>query len=175
MSDLIQSLSRQLFTEDVAAVFAVLDGAAVPDLLDHLYGERPEFECLYRGELEPDMAAVAPYLVRLEQGTSFTDWVLTKGWGQHWGIFALTDAELPVLRRHFRKFLMVHDEQGAPLYFRYYDPRVLRQFLPTCNADEIVKVFGPIVRYVVEGEEAELVLRFRHTGGSLKQERASLA
>ena len=44
--------------------------------------------CLYRGELQPDMAEVAPYLVKLDRDAPFTDWVLDRGWGNHWGVFA---------------------------------------------------------------------------------------
>src|SRR2546422_5242168 len=50
-------------------------------LFRSLYGEHPEFECLYRGELKPDMAEVAPYLVRLESESSVTKWVIREGWG----------------------------------------------------------------------------------------------
>src|SRR5207237_435347 len=114
--------------------FAVLDGASIPDLLDQLYTKpRPEFVCLYRGELEPDIAEVAPYLVNLEPRTLFTDWLLTEGWGKHWGIFVHTTDGLKAIRTHLRKFLMVNDPEGKQTYFRYYDPRVLRVFLPTCN------------------------------------------
>src|SRR5689334_3416011 len=81
-----QTLRPHLFPEiDGIQTFAVLDGAWIPDLVDQLYGEnKPEFVCLYRGELEPDIAEVAPYLVRLERDAPFTDWLLTEGWGRHW-------------------------------------------------------------------------------------------
>ncbi len=35
-------------------------------------------------------------------------------------------------------------EQKAPLVFRYYDPRVLRVYLPTCSPAEFARFFGPI-------------------------------
>ena len=139
----------------------MLDGASIPDLLDHLYGDpRPEFICLYRGELEPDMAEVAPYLVRLQPDAPFTDWLLVEGWGKHWGIFALSAADLPVMRRHFRTFLMVKNPEGKQVYFRYYDPRVLRTFLPTCNAEETATVFGPLITYLCEADKPEALLSF---------------
>src|SRR5258708_30653063 len=96
--DLNQAIHKHLFTDEDANVFAALDGASIPDLLDKLYGLLPEFECLYRGELEPDVAEVAPYLVRLEPNAEFTKWVFTHGWGQHWGIFASSLADFRALR-----------------------------------------------------------------------------
>jgi hypothetical protein len=58
----------------------------------------------------------------------FTNWILEHGWGKNCGIFATSAADLRQMRRHLRTFLVVHDEEGKPLYFRYYDPRVLRVF-----------------------------------------------
>ena len=75
-------------------MFAVLDGASAPGLLDKLYGLSPAFCCLFKGELAPDMAEVAPYLVQLEPDSEFTNWVIGQGWGNHWGIFAATDGDL---------------------------------------------------------------------------------
>ncbi len=174
MKSISDGVREFLFTEGTG-VFAVLDGASVPGLRQKFHQVRPEFECLYRGELEPDMAEVAPYLVRLERNSELTEWVLTQGWGKHWGIFAGTQADLHTMRQHFRRFLVVHDESGNPLYFRFYDPRVLRTYLPTCNASELASVFGPVESYVLEGEEPAVLLRFRQTAGALVASQQALA
>ena len=131
----------------------------MPGLLDKLDEWKPEFVCLYRGELKPDLAEAAPYLVRLEPGTKMTEWILSEGWGRHWGIFAISEADLKAMRQHFRQLLTVYDEKGKPLLFRFYDPRVLRIFLPTCAEAERKQLFGPVREYVVEGEERSSVLR----------------
>ena len=84
----IGKLAGHVWPPQGAATFALLDGAGIPALLDKLYGTAElEFECLYSGELEPDVAEVAPYIVRLEAGTEFAAWVLA-GWGEQRGIFA---------------------------------------------------------------------------------------
>jgi len=154
------TLQHYLWDSAQGHVFTVLDGASIPGLLERLAQETVEHVCLYRGDLAPDLAETAPYVVRLEPGSPFTSWILKEGWGNHWGIFALADAELRTMRRHFRTFLMVYSPEGKPLYFRYYDPRVLRVFLPTCNQAELKTLFGPISSYVVEGEAPERVLHF---------------
>jgi hypothetical protein len=152
------------------SLYAVLDGASVPNLPQELYQHEPDFLCLYRGALDPDLAETAPYLVRLEPGTPFTEWVLNEGWGNHWGIFLTASCEMRDLRSHFRKFLIVYDAAGKPLYFRYYDPRVMRAFLPTCNATELQTVIGPIESYFVESEDSAKCLRFRRDENGLVQE-----
>jgi hypothetical protein len=166
----IESIYDSLFADEDLNVFAVLDGASIQGLLDKLYGLSPDFYCLFRGELEPDMAEVAPYLVKLDEDSDFTRWVIKEGWGNHWGIFAVTDRDTRAMRRHFRAFLNVYDESGNPLHFRYYDPRVLRTFLPTCNSDELKTIFGSVSSYLVEGEEINLIKRFEVISGSLGEE-----
>ncbi len=172
-----RALLDQLFPgEEGVNAFAVLDGASVPELLKRLYGEAPpEFVCLYRGQLEPDMAEVAPYLVRLKEETPFTNWLMEEGWGKHWGIYVLAAANLKVMRRHFRTFLMVRDPEGKQVYFRYYDPRVLRIYLPTCTAQELGMVFGPVLRYGVEAEDAKALLLFQRDGTGLKRNQVQVA
>ena len=77
-------------------------------------------------------------------------------------------AGLRELGRHFQAFIMVYDPQGKPLYFRYYDPRVFRIYLPTCNESELKTVFGPVNSFYVEGEDRELFnsLRSRRAASS---------
>jgi hypothetical protein len=169
--EIVESIGEHLFSDEDVNVFAVLDGASVPGLLDKLYGLSPNFCCLFKGELPPDMAEVAPYLVQLEPGSEFTSWAVGQGWGNHWGIFAATDLDLRAAARHFRAFLIVYDGSGRPLRFRYYDPRVLRTYLPTCSPEELATVFGPVTSFLLEDADPGAALRFRMAAGSLTQKR----
>lgn len=149
-----QKLALQLFQNPKLNTYAVLDGAANPGLLDHLYSKLPEFACLYRGELEPDEAECAPYLVKLEANTPFANWLIDNYWGSNWGIFALSDCEIDILRRHLRQFNLVYDPvSNGPLLFRYYDPRVLRIYLPTCDPEQSVDFFGPVQVFLAEMDD----------------------
>jgi hypothetical protein len=162
-----ENVHRRLFAEEEINVFAVLDAASNPNLLDKLYGLEPEFECLYTGELEPDIAHIAPYLARLEADSEFASWAIEQGWGRHWGIFATSSADFRALRRHFRTFLTVYDMEGRPMRFRYYDPRVFRIYLPTCNAEELATVFGPVRNYIMEDAGPATLLQFGLNSGAL--------
>lgn len=156
-----KNLVRQLFASPNLQAYAILDGAANPALLDHLYDERPEFACLYRGELAPDIAECAPYLARLELNTPFTEWVTTKGWGRHWGVFAVADCDFRILHRHLRKLNMVYGQEfHKSLLFRYYDPRVLSVFLPACSAEQSAEIFGPVKIWFTETDEGTSLIRF---------------
>ncbi|TCJ20405.1 DUF4123 domain-containing protein [Parasulfuritortus cantonensis] len=163
-------MKRELFLPEGANVYAILDGAAIPALLVQLHGEQApaHFECLLPGTLTPDMLEVAPYLVQLEPDAPFTDWLLEAGWGQHWGIFALSPLDFQSVRYHFRSLVRVYDEAGKRyLFFRYYDPRVLRIFLPTCREHQLAEMFGPVDLYLAESESATELLSYRLEEGAL--------
>lgn len=163
-------LAGVVFGKGDVPVFAVLDGASARALLKGLYEHKPEYCCLYRGELKPDTATVAPYLVRFEAGTPFAEWVLREGWGAHWGIFVVSTGDLRALRDHFREFLKAELPDQRTVLFRFYDPRVLRCFLPPCNETELRTFFGPVQSFLVEGETPETGLKFSLAGKALRSE-----
>lgn len=153
-------LRQLLFGNPDESTYAVLDGARVPGLVARLRAATEEQACLYRGELKPDLRDRAPYLVKLRAESPFTDWLLREQWGNSAGVFAVTPVGIEALRRHFRGFLRVRDQTGRVLYFRWYDPRVLRVYLPTCNAREIETVYGPISAFFCEAEDPPQALYF---------------
>jgi hypothetical protein len=166
----LEALYEHLSEVPDTTIYAVLDGASAPHLPQTLAQLDVESVCLFRGELDPEVAQVAPYMAVLQPETPFAEWVLQEGWGQHWGIFAISSADFRTMRKHFRTFLMVYDPNLKPLYFRYYDPRVLRVYLPTCNAQELRTVFGPIRRYIVEDEDPQVLLKYQSDGENLSRE-----
>jgi hypothetical protein len=163
------ALEGRLFADELNT-YAVLDGASVPGLLAKLAQWRPEHVCLFRGELAPGVPDAAPYLVTLRPGAAFADWVLDQGWGRHWGIFAQTAADFRTMRKHCRTFLVVHGANGKPLYFRFYDPRVLRLYLPTCTPQELAIVFGPVGSYLMEAEDPTNLLHFRRANDAVQRD-----
>lgn len=163
---------QQLFTGRTH-VFAILDGASVDGLLQRLYEMRPPNYCLFRGELAPDVAETAPYLVGLIAGAPFTDWLLNEHFGKHWGIFALSRQSITEMRKHFRALVTVHDESGNSMIFRFYDPRVLHKFLPTCNAGELATLFGNVETFFAETGDGNGMSRFTLENKSLKETKLS--
>ena len=177
MSDVVLSRSYEhFFAIPETNVYMALDGASVPSLPQMLVRMNIESVCLSPGELAPDIAQVAPYLAVFQRDTPFAEWILQEGWGRHWGIFIISRVNLRTLRDHLRTFLTVYDPRLEPLDFRYYDPRVLRVYLPTCNAKELQTVFGPVLRYLIEGDEPTTLLKFWLEGdGRLGNESVALA
>ena len=162
----MEALETTLFAVEGDRAYAVIDGASCEDLLAKLDEFRPEHVCLYAGELEPDVREVAPYLVRLEAGGEFTHWLLKEGWGKHWGIFVTAPTDLRTLRKHFRTILLVRSPENKSLYFRYYDPRVIRMFLPTCEPPETRQIFGPCTSLLAENEDPTSAVRWTYKNGA---------
>ena len=123
--------------------------------------------CLFAGKLSYALKRAAPYLIEADKDDRLTRLVLNSGWGNAWGVFFQSSFSMETLRIHFRKFLRVKNQAGQILLFRYYDPRVLRVYLPTCQPSELETVFGPVNNYLVEGESPDVVLRYRFTDRKL--------
>jgi hypothetical protein len=129
-----------------------------------------EQSCLYAGPIAPALEMAAPYLLQLEHDNRDTRELIEMSWGNSWGVFLHSPTSMVNLRRHLRKFLIVQDSEEGPVAFRYYDPRVLRVYLPTCNGEELRTVFGPVETFWAEDwEGANQILEFRHENGALIQ------
>lgn len=160
-SQQLRKIKSLLFqsTEDRLALntYAILDAARDKVIYTRIISSDIKSMCLYHGTKSVELATVAPYLVALERDGEFTDWLINQGWGKSWGIYLRAHEPLEPLQRHFRKFLMVYTEDAKPLYFRYYDPRVFRVYLPTCNETELKTLFGPVAFFFAEGQADSLI------------------
>jgi hypothetical protein len=150
-------------------VWMILDGARTIEVFRMLLPCHLEYSCLYSGPLAPELEIAAPYLVQLDHGYRDTHRFIRRAWSNSWGVFLKSGTSLKKLSRHLREFLVVQDPKRNRLVFRYYDPRVLRVYLPTCNAGELRMFFGPIESFWTEAENPENMLEFGIRDGALKQ------
>ena len=163
-------LNNYLFRQD-AYTYAVLDGASVPHLPNHLHEMGARHSCLYRGELSDEMTHVALYMILLERDSVFCNWLFAECWGKHWGIFAQSPLSPGRMRRQLRTILTVDDDLGNPMLFRYYDPRVLVPFLVTCTIDELNFIFGQIKYFFAESFDKSEICRMHIANGALVETR----
>jgi hypothetical protein len=154
------------FLREVAergALFAVLDAARTDRIVPLLHTATDEFDSLYQGIQAQTMADGAPYLVRFAKESRLLRRLAFEGWGQSWGSYLESRAPLQELRGHFRRLLMAtRESNGQPMYFRFYDPRVLRTFLLTCALRQKAQIFGEIEAFLVAGRDGELVRLTAH-------------
>jgi hypothetical protein len=156
--------------------YMLLDAAKMGSHMDEAIRLNKQNNSLYRGGSEEKLAAVAPYIFSLENEDPLFRWYIKKGWGQSWGFLINSRATLPELHKHFRKFLIVQTEDDRKLYFRFYDPRVLSIFLPTCDREQILEFFGPIAYILAEDEtDKNVVRKYEHENGTLKIQKLPLS
>ncbi len=176
MNDELVELARsRIFSDPDLNVYAVLDGASVAGLLGRLAQSGAWHYCLMPGTLDPDMMEVSGYIVELRPDANITSWLLREGWGNHWGVLASSPENLITMRGHCRTLFRAHDEQGKPLMFRFYDPRVLRVFLPSCDKREQAETFGPVTAWYMEGEGPDSMVSFSLDGGEMRRQDILLA
>jgi hypothetical protein len=147
-----QAILQALWPEGAGSrlgVWGILDCARDPKMYLALIESKLEFRCLYSGKLPRALEMVAPHLVELFPTNRLIHRWLDEGWGQAWGVMLKID-DPSNLRLHLRKFLKVQDESGRALLFRFYDPRVLRAYVPSCRPDELQRFFGPISAFLAE-------------------------
>lgn len=156
----IQKLQKKLF-DTKKNVYSVIDGAVLPALLGKLEEHEGESTCLFRGELPFDLAEAAPYLVKLKKDDAFTLWLLKESLESTCCIFAHSDKKFIKLRKHFRSFMKIEGPDGKRLLFRFYDPCVLRAFLPVCTPENNDMMFDKVNTYLMLSEKYDEVLSFR--------------
>lgn len=160
LSPFLRALHRRLAGGD-GLLYAVLDAARSPRIVELLKESADEHQSLFEGLAGAGLWRVAPYLVKLEPDTSpLLARLLAEGWGHAWGIYVQSGAPFKQVRRHFRRHLRVEDPESRSLYFRFYDPRVLRRFLPMASGRQSHELFAEVGCYVVEGKLPGEVLTF---------------
>ncbi|MBI4705788.1 MAG: DUF4123 domain-containing protein [Deltaproteobacteria bacterium] len=148
-------------------LFAVLDAARDGRILDLLRTIESEHASLYEGLAAERLVDVAPYLVRLPPGSALLEALVREGWGHCWGIYLTSRRPFGAVREFLRQFLVVELEGEGKVLFRFYDPRVLREFLPVCTARQQSLLFADVAAYLVEGGSARSLQVFRDGGSGL--------
>lgn len=165
----VDELSALLWPEgdrlDTPTVYAIVDAAQDARLAGWLAATGLEQACLFAGNLSPALRAVSPHLVHLAPEVEFTRKLFECGWGRNWFVLCIAppSVTLAQLRRHCRTLLRVRDESDRKFLFRFYDPRVLRAYLPTCTRAELDLCFGPIDILACESAEGDALAMHERT------------
>ena len=123
--------------------FAILDAAKVKNLPEMLETSGLEHRCLFKGDAFDKLKDVAPWIVRLEEGNSFTRNLFTRSdapwhlWDAEPGIYIRSRTKLDVVWAHFRKFTRVQDEYAKWYYWRFWEPKWTIGQLSDMQPDQI--------------------------------------
>lgn len=150
-------------------LYAILDCAVDPALYEHACRLGPlAARCLFQGRLHPTVKAVSPHLVELEPDDPLALAWAREGRGANWGVMIESDAGLHRVWRRVRHFTQATLPDGeGPYLFRFWDPRVMRAFLPLLEAEQLPEWFTDIDAWRVEAEGGSQILRYARTGGEV--------
>lgn len=151
----INGVIRRVLAEVHAAeprtrVFALVDPARDPRIGARLLEPGVRARCLYGDDVPPVLAAVSPHLVPIAPDSQFGAWLASAGRTRAWSVLVQSEVGRDDLAIHFASLIRALDPDGVSLLFRFYDPRVLRVYLPTCTPDELEQVFGPAQAFLIE-------------------------
>ena len=145
-----RALSQIKVAEQPSAVFGLVDGAQDERVFPLLTADGNDWRCLYGAQLPRPLATVAPYLVALSSHYPFAGYFARYGRGNNWGVMLRSSASMDDIAEHFASMIRVRLPEGREVLFRFYDPRVLRAFLPTCTTEELDEVFGPVDAFLIQ-------------------------
>jgi hypothetical protein len=109
--------------------------------------------CLFRTDVVSPMGRNAPYLVPVEHADRLIESWRKVGRGESWGIFLRSSQEQARVRQRLRTFNQAKLPDGQVVLFRWWDPRVFRVYLPTCDADDLKQWFASVEEYICETED----------------------
>lgn len=155
-------------------LFAILDGARDQKVIAFLRQPDVQYESLFEGGSGETLAEAAPHLLALPSQSDLLEKLLRAGWGRAWGVYLASHLPFAEVRKHLRRFLQVRNEDGREMYFRFYDPRVLRVFLPTCTVQEAAQFFGALACFMTEAEDPARITQFTCTPDGLVQKTVDL-
>jgi hypothetical protein len=144
---------------EAGTLYAIIDAARSTRALELIEESVDPYASLYDGERGRAFDDVAPYLVQLDRNSELLERLVHEGWGEAWGIFLTSKAGYEPLRRHLRQFLMV-DAEGEPnrLFFRFYDPRVMRTFAEVITPEQRSELMAQIDTLLYETPEQDVAL-----------------
>ncbi|MBA3544994.1 MAG: DUF4123 domain-containing protein [Nannocystis sp.] len=156
---------------DAGTLYAVLDAARSGRVVTLLAESVDPYASLYDGEQGRAYDDIAPYLVKLRRDSALLERLIAEGWTDAWGLYIASGADFDAVRRHLRNFLRVEVE-GDPrrLLFRYYDPRVLRDFLGLSTPEQRAALLAGQDAIVFEYEDGSVgILRRDKHGRAVMQ------
>lgn len=157
-------------------LYAIVDASRGPMTIPPtLQAMTDKVTCLYRGKALEEFGDDTAWVAGIAPDESVLDWLLDNGFGERWAIFVRSSLQLADMVRHLRKFTMIEDEEGTVHFFRFYDPRTLRQYLPVFAPEQNEAFFRGVDAFYCENDiRPDEFLKFTSDNGALRRDIISL-
>ena len=149
--------------------YAIIEGAGTDKALLNLEIHNPENRILYHNDEAEDLEDAAPWLVKLNQGEAFTQWLLEDCFNKRLLFFIHSTQEIDTLAEHFRYYTKAevpNDEDDWDVaYFSFYDPSTFSTWAKSLDKEEAMKFFKPITNAWYEEGNEQLTLFYMAKDG----------
>jgi len=157
--------------------YVLIDAANASEFTTQLLIYEPEHRNLFEGQEALELEEVAPYIVKLYQDDSFSQWVIDEVYGKDAAIFIQSNLDIDTLTSHFRNYLHVsrqiaHPNTGKLVVqegvLAFYDPRVLPIWLEKITTEKKQAFLSPCMHIYCEDIETKTLVHSYDTAGKLK-------
>jgi len=130
-------------------LFAVLGNASDAKPLEawRTVSEGMAPESIWAGTAYAEWREVMPYVVAVEPGSPFLDWIANTG-STDWGWLAVSSSSLQTVAAHLQSLTKVYLPDGQEVFLRFWDGAQTLPIIQQCGA-EILPVFQ---RYLINGQ-----------------------
>lgn len=165
--------ARFVLRAETSPLFALVDLANDPELLELLNESGEEF-CALDETVEPDaLGETAPFLVSFSKGSIFLGEVVESVWGNGQAVFFTSDAPFAEVYAHWLSQIE-QDDEGELLGPRVWVPEVLGEVLAGVRGDDVREFFGPMKVFLAESDNASALVRWTMGVAGVTSERVEL-
>ena len=154
--------------------YLILDPCVVEHWLSTSINLNSNYLPIFNEEFDIELKNVGPFIFKYSADSLFGKWIMDECIEKDFGILLVCDTDIIEIANHFRQFIRITTPDYILSYFRFYDPRVLRIFLPTCDAGQLREFFGPVTYYFCADDDPAFFLVYSLRYGQLHTERVSV-
>ncbi len=165
--------ARWALTAEDLPLFAIVDVAKNPELLELLNDSGEQF-CAFDETQDPDaLGPTAPFLTALTPSTPSFAALIDLTWGNGQAVFLTSRAAFMELYGHLLA-QVDWDEDGSLRHPGWWEPRELADLLGQTRAEHLSEFFGPIDALLAEGGDRKMMKRYTRAGDDVAVEDINL-
>jgi len=156
-------------------LYAIVNGAGTDKVLMNLVAYEPEHRILFNDSDAETLEDAAPWLVRLSQGESYTEWLFEECLEKRLLLFLKSSENIDQLAQHFKyytktEFPNKNDPENYKMgFFSFYDPSIFPTWAESLNQEEARQFFLPLNTIWYE-EDSQLKLLYLQGSGWKQRE-----
>lgn len=152
-----RDLARMVIAAEPARLYALVDVAFDPELLDLLDASGEEFCALDETRERDDLGPTAPVLVAITPGAATLATLIEEAWATGAVMFVASEGSFRDVYRHA---LSLAGVDPAVTALRFWDPAALRAVMDADDDASKRRLFGPITAFLVESSGPDALLRY---------------